>query len=108
LHLNTNLLLARGATAGRRAGSTDPHLPEDVRHFVDYPVDFFVCVVEVRGDADPGLRAIVHQDISTQQLGQDFRAARHDKRHGAAAFLFGLGGVNSPTPLARLLDQPAR
>src|SRR5580693_3524012 len=63
---------------------------------LQHEVAFLLAIVEMRRNAHAGLRAIVDQDFSSEQLAADFVSVRTVDRNGAAALGWIFWRVHAP------------
>src|ERR1039458_9609203 len=68
-------------------------------------IDFGVGVVEVRGEADSGFRAPIHEDVAGQKFPAHLLGIGHIDGNGAAALLGIARRVDAPSVLIGELDQ---
>src|SRR5580704_6135668 len=78
------------------------------QNFVDLfqgKVAFLFAIVEVRRDADAGVRAIIHEDLARQELPAHFVGVGTIDGDGAAAFRGVIRGIDAPTARLRAFKQ---
>ncbi len=78
---------------------------QDFFHLRQREIAFFLLIVKMRRNANPGLRAIVHQNVSRQQFAADFEGVWAIDRHGAGALYRILRSVDMPAACASTLEN---
>ena len=74
-------------------------------HRSDRGFKFFIFIVEVGSHANPGLGAIVNQDVPFEQFAADLLGVGHVDRNRAAAVLRVAWGIHAPSLFQRQVDQ---